>query len=50
MKIKISDIVVGKRLRKINKDKVSSLADSIKDVGLINPITVIQETNWLLRT
>ena len=33
MKIKISDIVIGNRRRKLNKDKVSELAESMKLIG-----------------
>ena len=40
MKLKLSEIVVHEGRRDINYEKVSELAESIKIVGLINPITV----------
>jgi N6-adenosine-specific RNA methylase IME4 len=38
--MKINSIIVKERKREINKDKVQDLAESIKELGLINPITV----------
>ncbi|WP_099205625.1 ParB/RepB/Spo0J family partition protein [Scatolibacter rhodanostii] len=40
MKIKISDIKVGDNRREIDEANVLTIADSMKEVGLINPITV----------
>lgn len=42
--IPIDRVVVGDRLRQTNKDQVARLTDSIAEVGLINPITVGEET------
>lgn len=42
--IPIERVVVGERLRQTNKGQVKNLIDSIRDVGLINPITVAEET------
>ena len=39
-KIKVSDIIVSGRRRKVDPAKVSALAESIKIVGLLNPITI----------
>jgi len=38
--LKIKDIIINKRLRKLNNEKVNQLAESIKEIGLLNPITV----------
>lgn len=40
MKVRISDITIGDNRRTISSDKVSQLADSIKEIGLLNPITI----------
>lgn len=40
MKIKIAEIKVGDNRRKIDEPNVLTLSESIKEVGLINPITV----------
>lgn len=40
MKIRISDIIINKRLRNIDAARVTSLAGSIREVGLLNPITL----------
>jgi len=40
MKIRISNIVVNKRLRNIDNTRVTTLARSIREVGLLNPITL----------
>ena len=40
MKLKLSEIIVLEGRRNINRVKVSELAESIKIIGLINPITV----------
>lgn len=42
--IPIDRVVVGERLRQTNKGQVKDLMDSIREVGLINPITVGEET------
>jgi len=41
--VKIKNIVVHKRLRDINTDKVKELADSIKEVGLLSPVLVTKD-------
>lgn len=38
--VKISDIRITDRKRAISPEKVSGLADSIKAVGLLNPISI----------
>jgi len=43
MNIKISDIVVSIRKRKLNKDKVNELAESMKLIGQLEPITVTKD-------
>lgn len=43
MKIKIKNIEISSDRREINPNKVRELADSIKQIGLINPITVRME-------
>jgi len=45
MKIQISNIIIGKRLRTIDKDRVAKLASSIREVGLLNPITLTTTNN-----
>jgi 16S rRNA G966 N2-methylase RsmD len=48
MKIAISDIVIPKdRERSLNKGNISSLAESMKEIGLLQPI-VITENNELI--
>lgn len=42
--IQIDRVVVGERLRQTNKAEVDNLADSIREVGLLNPVTVGEET------
>ena len=42
MKIHISDIRVSDGRRKIDEENVMSLMDSIREVGLLNPITITQ--------
>jgi ParB-like chromosome segregation protein Spo0J len=39
----VSSILVGNRKRHTNADKVAALADSIKQVGLLNPLTITQD-------
>lgn len=43
MFVKIENIVVHKRLRDIDTDKVKELADSIKEVGLLCPVLVTKD-------
>jgi len=38
--ILISDIIIGDKRRDVKSDYVQKLADSIKQIGLINPITI----------
>lgn len=40
MIVKISDIKTGKRKRSLDNSKVQELAESIKAVGLLNPVTL----------
>lgn len=42
--IPIERVVVGERLRRLGELSMARLMDSIKEVGLINPITVGEET------
>jgi len=39
-KVSVSEIVVGERMRKIDKSKVDELAMSFRNCGIINPITL----------
>lgn len=45
MKIRIENIHVNEGRRELNESKVDELIDSIKNVGLINPITVLGNNN-----
>lgn len=47
MNIKISEIVLRPN-RKIDSKKVEALAESIKQVGLINPVTISNDDNVLI--
>lgn len=40
MKIKIADVIIPKRLRQADTQKVREIADSIERLGLLNPITI----------
>jgi len=40
MKVEISKILISETRRAVDPESVSRLADSIKDIGLLNPITV----------
>src|SRR3954462_13818896 len=42
--IPIERVVVGERLRRLGELSMARLVDSIREVGLINPITVGEET------
>lgn len=43
MQIKIDDIVINNRKRKLNKDKVKELAKSMKLIGQLEPITITSD-------
>lgn len=43
MNIKINDIVINSRKRKLNKDKVRELAESMELIGQLQPITITSE-------
>ena len=43
MKVNINDIVISSRKRKLNKDKVSELAESMKLIGQLDPITITKD-------
>jgi DNA modification methylase len=43
MNININEIKVGKRLRKLDQLKVIEIADSIKEIGLLNPILITKD-------
>jgi len=43
----ISDIIIGERRREIKSEYVQKLADSIKQVGLINPITIAPDNRLI---
>jgi len=47
MLIKIQDIKVNNRIRGLDNDRVTEIASSIKEIGLLNPIT-ISEDNVLI--
>jgi len=47
MLVKIETIKINERMRKISDDKVTEIASSIKEIGLLNPIT-ISENNVLI--
>ena len=40
MQIKITEIKIGERLREVNDDKVRELAESIQQLGLLQPVLV----------
>ncbi len=40
METPISEIAVGARRRTVNRQKVAELAESIQDIGLLNPVSV----------
>lgn len=40
MEINIDDIKINPRLRKVDASKIPELADSIKEIGLLNPIKI----------
>ena len=44
--IPINKIRVNKRLREVNQNKIQELANSIKDIGLLHPITVSKKDNF----
>jgi len=43
MNIKINDIVISSRKRKLNMDKVKELAESMKLIGQLEPITITKD-------
>ena len=43
----ISDVVIGETRRQVKSDYVQKLADSIKQVGLINPITIAPDNRLI---
>lgn len=43
----ISDIIIGEKRREIKSEYVQKLADSIKQVGLINPITIAPDNRLI---
>lgn len=43
MNIKISDIVINDRKRKLNKDKARQLAESMKLIGQLEPVTITSD-------
>jgi len=45
--IPINDIVVKERKRGLSKEKVKEIADSINEIGLINPITIDKENTLI---
>ncbi len=44
MLIKVESIKVNKRMRDISEDKVTEIASSIKEIGLLNPITISENS------
>ena len=47
MLIKIEKIKINERMREVSEDKVTEIASSIKEIGLLNPIT-ISDNNELI--
>lgn len=47
MKILIDSIKINERMRDLNEDKATELASSIKEIGLINPITISQNNELI---
>ena len=47
MKVNIDDIKVSERLRQLDNSKVAELVDSIKQIGLLQPIVVDTDNNLL---
>ena len=47
MKISVDDIKVSERLRQLDNSKVAELVDSIKQIGLLQPIVVDSDNNLL---
>lgn len=47
MKVHISDVIVPERLRKLDYSKVDELAQSIKQIGLLQPIVIDTDNNLL---
>jgi len=47
MKISVYDIKVSERLRQLNNSKVAELVESIKNIGLLQPIVVDSDNNLL---
>ena len=47
MRLNITDICVGQDRRKLDNIKVAELADSIREVGLLNPITVTSDKHLI---
>jgi len=43
MNIKINDVVISSRKRKLNEDKVKELAESMKLIGQLEPITITKD-------
>ena len=50
MRLKISDVIVAPNRRNVDEFKVHDLADSIREVGLLNPITVTPENHLVAGT
>ena len=47
MQISVYDIKVSERLRQLNNSKVAELVESIKNIGLLQPIVVDSDNNLL---
>ena len=45
--IKLSDVIVPERLRKLDSSKVSELTESISNIGLLQPIVIDTDNNLL---
>ena len=43
--MKINDIIIGTRLRSLDKDNVNRLKDSMAEIGLIEPVVVDKNNN-----
>ena len=47
MKISVDNVNVSERLRQLNNSKVAELEESIKNIGLLQPIVVDTDFNLL---
>jgi len=43
MNVNIDSIKINERLREVSHSKAEEIADSIKEIGLLNPITITED-------